>query len=218
MRALWLSATERERLASVWAANGRGPLRIDPADLLAASNALRSEVPDLVLAILIAERRSLGQLAMLTESVRSYYAASGERDWERAVKLDHVAFAELTEAASAEPVYACFQRTRDPKSVKLVAWDLRKPIGGGAELRDVDEYLARRLSRPAAGIPAASPEVVSAFQPVIESAPAPPPAVVHHPKFGEGKVIERLEGGKLRIDFGPSGIRVLLSALVTTKS
>ncbi|MDC3962243.1 hypothetical protein [Polyangium jinanense] len=217
-RHLELSSKDRDLLAAVWERAGRPSLRMDPVDVEGASEALRTAVPDLILAILIAEGRTPGDLVRLTQSIVSFYEASDRGDWRRATKFDHIAFAELSSRDASEPIFGCFARTKSPAKLKLVAWDLRRPRQGGEPLADLGAYLKRR--EEAAGQGARAPiGDSSAFRPVVERV-APPPqdvALVHHAKFGEGKVIEQLGDGKLRIDFGTNGIRVLAASFVTGK-
>lgn len=217
-RHLELSSKDRDLLAAVWERAGRPSLHVDPVDVEGASEALRTAIPDLILAILIAEGRTPGDLVRLTHSIVSFYEASGRSDWRRATKFDHIAFAELPSGDASEPVFGCFARTKSPAKLELVAWDLRRPGQGGEPLADLGAYLQRREGAPGRRARALVGDG-SAFRPVVERA-APPPqdvALVHHAKFGEGKVIERLGDGKLRIDFGANGIRVLAASFVTSK-
>ena len=212
--AVALAPALRARLAAVWHDAGRPTLRIDPDALASVAKELRSKVPELVLAILVAEGRSLGQLVTLTSDVVAFYEASEVPGWRRATKFDHVAFAELTAPGSAAPVYACFARTSDSARAELVSRDLRKPGEGGAPLSDLDAYLQRRAQLSGREPGAVSDDAVAAFQPVVAAAPTAAPTVVRHPKFGEGKLLERIDGGKLRIDFGAAGVKVLAASFV----
>ncbi|APR77217.1 Hypothetical protein A7982_02564 [Minicystis rosea] len=215
-RPLDISTKDRELLAGVWERADRPSLRVDPADVESAAGALRTAIPDVVLALLIAEGRSLGDLVRLTSSIVSFYEADGTKGWRRATGFDHVAFAELPSADASEPVFGCFARTDDAAKVKLVVWNLRHPERGGEALADLRAYLKRRGEM--AGQGALAKGDGAAFLPVVEAAAAAQPVtIVHHPKFGDGQVIERVGDDKLRIDFGAHGIRVLASSFVTVK-
>jgi hypothetical protein len=219
-RHLELSASDRSLLAGVWEGAGRPSLRVDPADVEAASKAVRSAIPDLILAILIAEGRTPFDLVALTRELVEYYWVNEVHKWRLATKFDHVAFARLTPDDSPEPEFACFARTKRPTKIRIVAWNIRKPEPGGEPLADVGAYMERRkLDADGQAPRARASGDGSAFRPVVEagSRPSAPVAIVHHAKFGEGKVVERLGDDKLRIDFGAHGIRVLAASFVTSK-
>ncbi|CAN5171885.1 hypothetical protein BH09MYX1_BH09MYX1_08800 [soil metagenome] len=213
-RSLDLSPPDRDLLASVWERSGKPPLRVDPADVASAAEAVSQPIPDLILAILIAEGRNPGAVVELTQKITTFYDAGDHRDWRRASQFDHVAFAELVTDDESEPVYACFARSDDPTKVSMVAWNLREPGRGGVPFVDLGAYVAQRDPNVSASRNGAE------FRPVVCGAPKPVAgtALVEHKKFGEGRVVEELEDGKLRIDFGEHGVRVLASSFVTPKT
>src|SRR4051794_9320002 len=61
-------------------------------EVVAAEKALRGNIPDDLLALLIATGRSIGSLCTMTEVVAAFYEGVEERGWRKRFKFAHVAF------------------------------------------------------------------------------------------------------------------------------
>jgi hypothetical protein len=200
---LRITPETRRLLAAVWRAKGKPPLTIHPDQVADAAKELRVVIPDDVVAIVIAEGRLIGALPALTLEVTTYFDAThGKGKWRGELEFDHVVFARLP-SDDSEPLYASFRRG----SAELALWDVRRPTRGGVKAT-LAEYLARGGTTGTA-----TAEEVAAFQPVIDLPPPPPPRRVTHPTFGTGTVLEKKDG-KLRIDFGAHGVKVIAEKFV----
>lgn len=198
-RVVRLAGETRRLLARVWRDHARPPLMIDPRAIKDVTRALRSKIADDVLAILAAEGRTPAALPALTGELATFFDATyGRGSWRSELEFDHVVFARLP-GDESEPLFASFRR--GPSTFAL--WDARRPQRGGTPLT-----LAAYVSRTWTGVEAISDPEVAAFAPVIEAPPPPPLRQVSHPSFGVGTVLDRRDG-KLRIDFGPHGVKVI---------
>lgn len=147
---------------------------------------------------LLAYCAAMGSMAMLLsdeEELELFYRGQDEPDWRsRSSFGDHVTFDAWGDWPRTYAVYSPSERSFGLFHLKTGTLD-RVP--------SLEHLVAQRVE--------AAPEAAE-FHPVVRRAEIRHRRVVHA-KFGTGTVVESLEG-KLRIDFGEHGIKVLAERFV----
>jgi hypothetical protein len=203
-------------------------LAVRAGKLAHVERAIGSVVPDAVIAFLVAIGEPLERVIAQTAERATFAETTFEGVRGRAVAASARSDLITFDRAGDWPVISCgFRPTTDRGEPALVMWDWKSwtalPASPPPTLaRYVREWYALgdgdRL--PPIGLTAApSPEVLAAFDPVIEDREAieTAPREVEHAKFGKGRVLREIDG-KLEIDFGDAGIKTLLSRFVTDLS
>ena len=182
-------------------------------------SAIGCEVPHGVLAIYATLGRPLGDVLALTDEVLEFYEMSESVNAPRS--FDYVAF----DAWGDWPrYYACWKRGDPRSSEKAIVWDLKTAsvFDKAFDAQTMEAYFRGTFgvtpdqteSLPKDALDAWIPQMASV--PVIRSR-AQRPRTVWHRKFGDGTVLEEPEPGKIKVDFGEHGVRVLLERFVTDR-
>jgi len=194
----WLSLLAKHRVAPP-------SITVDMRALADAEDALRSVIPDDVVALLAIEGRSFVALVDLTQFIRAFYASGSQVN--RPI-FAHVAFA-VTNDSADEPVYAAFAKTKQRDHAELVEWTLVKPGPGAAP------YSFERYVRDVHHIEGAPP-LDAALPEITVAMPSRAEELVVHAKFGTGRVTSRHDG-KVTVAFADA-TRTLAEAFVKPAS
>lgn len=145
----------------------------------------------------------------LEDEIDGFYAAADppQPQWRRRSKFDHVVFDAWGDWPRFYTAYACGPADGKPFAV----FDL-KAMAFTSRFESLMELLDRRWGAPPTD---ANAEELAAFAPAILRRHPVERAerTVVHKKFGRGVVLREVDG-KLQIDFGANGIRLLASSFV----
>jgi hypothetical protein len=162
--------------------------------IAAVERHLGRRIPPLLGAVLAVSGTPPFRLIELDEELERFYRAEDQPGWRKAAGFDHLAFVGWGEWPRQ---YGCFDRRARP-----AIFSLKSGTFETASLADI-------VTRAWPGVlPGVGELVVEVVGPVAAA-----PRRVLHPTFGEGTVIGAA-AGKLTIDFGPHGHKVLLARFV----
>lgn len=217
-RDLSLSPALRATLRRLRDALGvRGEPLVDVRDLAEVERFVGSVVPDAVIALLLAQGKTIGTVANETGLHRdlgsTWEPPIPKREREALICFDHW---------GERPLFAIgFGRTTERGEPPLVVWDHKKWVAVPEfGLDDVIRYVEGRFTgihrddeRAPLVLDLRSPpgSADAAFVPRLV-ATAPAERWVEHPKFGRGKVLREVDG-RLEIAFA-DGSRTLLARFV----
>ncbi len=147
----------------------------------------------------------------LREEIRLFYTSSEcpPKHWKRAFDLEYVAFDGWGDWPR---FYACWARERVRDSEGVLVWDLKAASLANEVIGEstLEAYCRMRWNLSEEDLAAEDD-----WKPVLLAEQPPPQRAVSHPKFGVGTVLAEPEPGKLKVDFGAAGVRVLAARFVT---
>lgn len=199
-----LAEDTRALIGQLW--DGERPLTIAASVVEDAEKNLRCVIPPEVIAVVVAEGRTLHDLVRFTHDVKDWNAVLAA-DSEPSAAFEQIAFS-LVEGDGTEPLYVCFKPSAADRANKLalVSWDLRSPTLPSGEPLTLAAYVEERVE---------SKEHAARFTPELIADARPEAIRVRHPKFGEGTVVEDAGDDKWTIDFGAHGTKRLAKSFVT---